>query len=214
MQTKSRQAVCLLFEEFEALELATFAQVLSLAGRHWNWRPFQLHTVASKRSVLACTSQLGIQVGYDYDDCPTAELLFIPGGYGARALAKDEPTRQFVNRQAQAAEVVVSVAQGSLLLAASLTLNGPQQVALTQAHIEALGQLDPPSAALGMDTSWLESGKFISAQSSVAALDASLCALRRLLGAKISHKVAHEVGAVGPTLNIEIASANLGRKGS
>ncbi|MEN9579336.1 MAG: hypothetical protein RJA70_2345 [Pseudomonadota bacterium] len=210
MQTKSRHAVCLLFEEFEVLDVASFAQVLSMAGRHWNWRPFHLHTVAATRGLLASTSQLCLQVEHDFDSCPAAELLFIPGGYGARAYAKDSPTRDFVKRQASSAQVVVSVAQGSLLLAASVTEAGPERLALSPAHQQALDQvLDGGAWVRGVDTPWLESGKFLSAQSSVAALDASLCALSRVLGAKLSQKVAHEIGAVGPTLSVDLSGALL-----
>ncbi len=193
MRTKAYDVICLLFDEFELLDLAAFSQTLNLAGKHWNWRPFKLHLVAAKVGPQLSTSQVRVLAEQDLDDCPAAELLFIPGGYGARSLARSNSVCEFVRKQAANAQVVVTVAQGSLLLAAAGVRD--ISVALSPTHAQVLEQLSDAKPQVSVvDESWCLSGKFITASTSAAALDASLGAIQRTLGDKLANKVAHELG--------------------
>ena len=42
MRTSARNVTLVLFDEVEALDFAAVLQVLTQAGRHWNWRPFKI----------------------------------------------------------------------------------------------------------------------------------------------------------------------------
>lgn len=192
MRTKSYQVICLIFDEFELLDLAAFAQILSLAGKHWNWRPFTLHLVARASSEVLSNSQVRVAVDGGLEDCPDAEILFIPGGYGARQLATAGVTRDWLARQAASAASVLSVAQGSLLLASALA--EPTELALSSAHQTALEQIEPAAPVTAKPLPWLESGRFISASTSAATLDASLHLVQRLLGPKLASKVSFDLG--------------------
>ncbi len=57
-------------------------------------------------------------------DCPQADLLCVPGGFGTRDVMQDEETLQFLRDQAAEAQYVTSVCTGSLALGAAGLLKG------------------------------------------------------------------------------------------
>jgi len=59
-----------------------------------------------------------------FDDCPTLDLICVPGGAGMNALLNDEKTLDFVRRQASGARYVTAVCTGSLVLGAAGLLRG------------------------------------------------------------------------------------------
>ena len=56
--------------------------------------------------------------------CPQADILFVPGGPGQKALMEDAETLDFLRHQADGAAYVTSVCTGSLVLAAAGLLTG------------------------------------------------------------------------------------------
>jgi cyclohexyl-isocyanide hydratase len=59
-----------------------------------------------------------------FEDCPPADLLFVPGGPGQLSLMEDEQTLAFLRQQASTAATITSVCTGSLVLAAAGLLTG------------------------------------------------------------------------------------------
>lgn len=59
-----------------------------------------------------------------FSACPTADILFVPGGPGQLALMEDAETLSFLRQQAAGARYVTSVCTGSLVLAAAGLLTG------------------------------------------------------------------------------------------
>jgi cyclohexyl-isocyanide hydratase len=57
-------------------------------------------------------------------DCPPLDVLFVPGGFGNRALAKDQQVLEFLRRQGNQARYVTSVCTGALVLGAAGLLEG------------------------------------------------------------------------------------------
>ena len=45
MRTSARTVAVVLFDEVELLDVAGPLQVLTLAGRHWTFRTFSVHTL-------------------------------------------------------------------------------------------------------------------------------------------------------------------------
>src|SRR5688572_32850170 len=58
------------------------------------------------------------------EECPKADILFVPGGPGQLDLMADDEILGFLRRQAEDARYVTSVCTGSLLLAAAGLLGG------------------------------------------------------------------------------------------
>lgn len=57
-------------------------------------------------------------------ECPQADILFVPGGFGQAALMDDDEVLNFLRKQAEGARYVTSVCTGSLILAAAGLLTG------------------------------------------------------------------------------------------
>ncbi|MET0411294.1 MAG: hypothetical protein ABW217_08350, partial [Polyangiaceae bacterium] len=109
MRTSSRDFVIVLFDEVELLDVAGVMQVASAAGRHWNWRPFRLLPAALQKGPIATRSQLRLEASVALADHPEPELLFVPGGYGARRAAADRELVAWVARAAARAELVCAL---------------------------------------------------------------------------------------------------------
>jgi transcriptional regulator GlxA family with amidase domain len=192
MRTSARNVALLLFDEVELLDVAGPLQVLSHAGRHWNWRPFRVFAVAREAGIVETRSQLRLEARHAFGDAPEPELVIVPGGYGARRALDDAELVAWLARTAGRAEIVLAVGYGSLLLAkAGLLANA--DVAAPADACELIGELGP-SARPKSDVAVAESGKLVTASRSAAGLDAGLIALARVLGAKQALGVAAEIG--------------------
>jgi transcriptional regulator GlxA family with amidase domain len=192
MRTSARTVAVVLFDEIELLDVAGPLQVLTLAGRHWNFRPFRVHTLARQPGPIQTRNQLRIEAGATFDKCPRPEVLIVPGGYGARRALDDAELVEWLRVSAAAAELVLAVGYGCLLLAKAGQL-AAATVAATRETAELLAQLEPSMTA---DTSLtvVGSGKLISAASSSASIDATLRAVAQLLGTKLARTVADTLG--------------------
>src|SRR5688572_11207734 len=87
VRTSSRNLAVLLFDEVELWDVASVMHVTALAGRHWNWRPFRLTTAAVAPGLIETRSQVRLEAAFGLESCPAPEILFVPGGYGARLAA-------------------------------------------------------------------------------------------------------------------------------
>jgi transcriptional regulator GlxA family with amidase domain len=192
MRTSARTVAVVLFDEVELLDVAGPLQVLTLAGRHWNFRPFRVHTVSRQPGLIATRNQLRLEAADALDRMPRPEVLIVPGGYGARRALDDLELVEWLRVSAGAAELVISVGYGCLLLAKAGQL-AHATVATTRETAELVTQLDP---SITPDTSAavVGSGKLLSAASSFAGIDATLRAVAQLLGTKLAQTVADTLG--------------------
>ena len=113
-----------MFDEVELYDVACMMQVASLAGRHYNWRPYRLLSVARQAGLVETRSQLRLEAKLSFADCPAPELLFVPGGYGARRAAEDEATLDFCRRAAQTCQLLLAIGAGTAVLGAAGLLEG------------------------------------------------------------------------------------------
>lgn len=193
MRTSSRQVIVLLFDEVELLDFAAPVQVLSMAGRHYNFRAFKILTTALAPGLVSTRNQLAVQAQCDLEACPAAEVLLVPGGYGARRALADARLTSWVGEQARRAELILCAGYGCLLLARAGVCSG-QRVSVPADLDELFRELDPSAEACSEEL--VTSGKIISARSSARGVDLGLAATRTLLGAKFATQVASRLGVV------------------
>ena len=206
MRTSARNVALLLFDEVELLDFSAVLQVLSLAGRQWNWRPFKVHAVSSGKSSIETRSQLRVETTATLASCPKPEIVIVPGGYGARRILDDEQWLRWLGEAGPSAEHLAAIGAGSLLLAKAGLL-GSELVAATPELARELAELSP-DARVTRERPLAESGRLLTAATSGAALDLGLLLVQRCLGEKQAHAVAGQLGHVwsggsGP-LRIEI----------
>lgn len=115
---KPFQIVFLVFDEITQLDFTGPAQVLSrIPGA-------VIHTAVQDVRPIQTDSGFAILPSTSFADCPQADLLCVPGGFGTKDVIQDEVALQFLRDQAAAAKYITSVCTGSLALGAAGLLNG------------------------------------------------------------------------------------------
>jgi putative intracellular protease/amidase len=107
----------LIFDDVEVLDFAGPFEVFSrtrLAGGAESRRtddaaPFKVFTVAQSRDTITAIGGLKVIPDHAWRDAPAIDILVIPGGFGTRALLRDEPTLAWVRGAASSASLVTSV---------------------------------------------------------------------------------------------------------
>jgi transcriptional regulator GlxA family with amidase domain len=203
VRTSSRDFVIVLFDEVELLDVAGVMQVASAAGRHWNWRPFRLLPAALQAGPIETRSQLRLEASVALADHPEPELLFVPGGYGARRAAADRELVAWLARAAARAEVVCALGAGAALLGAAGLL-AAQRIAATP---EVAAWLAPelPETSFDTERRIVPSGKLLTAASSGDSTELGLTLIERVLGGSPTRAVRNSLGCPSPAQRIELA---------
>jgi transcriptional regulator GlxA family with amidase domain len=115
------------------------------------------------------------------------ELLFVPGGFGTRALQRDRAFVEWIATAAPA-KLKVSVCTGALLLGAAGFLQGRRATT----HPNAYGELAPYCAKV-LDERVVDEGEVITARGVSSSLDLGLHVVERLAGAEARARVAKQM---------------------
>jgi transcriptional regulator GlxA family with amidase domain len=233
VRTSSRTVAVLLFDEVELWDVAALMQVASLAGRHWNWRPFRLLPTAEKAGWIETRSQLRIEAQYTFGNCPEPEILLVPGGYGARRAAQNALVTDWCARVWPRLELALAIGSGVLVLGAAGLIDG-EEVAVSAENLEAFSaslpntrcidpkSIDPKSIdSKSLDPKNLDpkgraangvlpspSGKLLSCTGGEAALELGLALVERCLGARLAGNLRHSV-LPPPTTRLELSEQKL-----
>ena len=85
---------------------------------------FEVYIVGENILSIKAEGGLSITPDYSFDDCPSVDILFVPGGKGITPLLTNKTYHAFLQKQAAGARYITAVCTGSLLLAASGLLKG------------------------------------------------------------------------------------------
>jgi transcriptional regulator GlxA family with amidase domain len=192
MRTSSRTVAVVLFDEVELLDVAGPLQVLTMAGRAWNYRPFKVLTVATRTGAVETRNQVRIEALTALSDCPEPELVIVPGGYGARRALADEPLVAWLAHAGEAASNVIATGNGVLLLGKAGLIHGAD-VSVPRDAAPILAEMCP-TARIDADARWRESGKVLTAATAAGAMDAALLLVGRMVGRKQAAAVAAALG--------------------
>jgi transcriptional regulator GlxA family with amidase domain len=192
MRTSAQSVAVVLFDEVELLDVAGPVQVLTLAGRSWNFRPFKILSLAAEARMIDTRSQLRLEARHVFASLPSPELVLVPGGYGARKALADAALVAWLAQATNVATQVVGIGNGVLLLAKAGALDGAD-VAIASESREALAELSP-SARPDTTSDLRESGKCLTARTASGGVAAALRLVERHLGAKQASAVAEALG--------------------
>jgi transcriptional regulator GlxA family with amidase domain len=191
-----RTVAILLFNEIEVLDFAGPFEVFGVADRRADPKPFRVITVAERGPVYA-RNGLSINPMYLLDDHPKADIIIVPGGgghhadgipYGSRREMNNPAVLSWIRRSAEAAELVLSVCTGSMLLGKAGLLDG---LAATT-HFLALDGLKQaaPNTEIRPAERYVDTGKIITSAGISAGIDMSLYVVGRLLGKDVADETA------------------------
>lgn len=102
-------------------------QQLDLTGPYEvfaSWPEARVHLIGKSRASVTSTTGLTLTPTTTYEDCPSLDVICVPGGVGVNALMRDEETLAFVRARAEGARFITSVCTGALLLGAAGLLGG------------------------------------------------------------------------------------------
>src|SRR5215468_10385965 len=84
-----RRVGILLFDDVEVLDFCGPFEVFSVTRldekrRRQDLSPYQVFIIAENLRVVVATGGLKVVPDYTLDDCPTLDVLTVPGGWGTR----------------------------------------------------------------------------------------------------------------------------------
>ena len=186
-----------LFDKVEVLDFAGPFEVFSVCGAHGEHKGnFNVYTVAERTPVIA-RGGLNIKPDYLLDNCPTPDIFLVPGGggytdtgvpFGSRKEMHNPVLLNWVKKQNESAELVLSVCTGSLILAKAGLLDGLSATT----HWKAIDQLREagPKTKVIDDQRWVDNGRVIASAGVSAGIDMSLYVIEKLLGKAAANETA------------------------
>ena len=129
--TAPRNLAILLFDDAEVLDFCGPFEVFSVASNQSPHPSFNVFTVAEK-SPIAARNGLSVNPAYSLESCPKPDILLVPGGIGTRKELNNDVLIHWIRQTAEAAELVLSVCTGALLLGKAGLLDG---LDLTTHHV-------------------------------------------------------------------------------
>jgi transcriptional regulator GlxA family with amidase domain len=183
-----RQVAVLVFDEAEVLDVAGPYEVFSVAGRRHDLNPFHVSLVAERAGTVTMRNGFRIQPHFTIHNAPATDLLVVPGGLGTRREMNNPVLTDWVGRTARAAELVLSVCTGALLLGRAGLLDG-LEVTTHHGAYQLLREV-APEARLRPGERFLDNGRVVVAAGVSAGIDASLHVVERLLGAELAEEAA------------------------
>ncbi len=189
-----------IFDEVEVLDFAGPFEIFGVAGKQGGQAGyFQVFTVAEKPRIAA-RNNLIIEATYTFDNCPTPDILLIPGGGGYRPDGTPFGTRREMHNQKlldwvkvmnEKVELLLSVCTGSLVLAKAGLLEG----LTATTHFKAVEQMREvaPNTTLLPEERWVDNGRIILSAGVSAGIDMSLYVLSKLYGKEVANETARYI---------------------
>lgn len=176
------------FEGMEELDIVGPWEVLRMWQLQFAEDDVDVFTTSLGELTVTCAKGMRITA-----DCTIGELsapvdvFLLPGGFGTRALMKDEPTIDLVKAQADSGALMTSVCTGSLVYAAAGLLHGRPATTYWGA-LDLLAETDP-SIELRPDDRFVDSGDVITASGVSAGIDMALHLVARLQSTERAREV-------------------------
>ena len=168
----------------EILDFCGPFEAFSVAGKKDGEKHFQVFTAAENKAPLLTANGLSVNPDYDFSDCPQADILVIPGGWGSRAAMKNKSVLGWLTKESKTAEIVMSVCTGALILGRAGLLDG---LAATTYHtaFDLLAEAAPDTEQRPGER-FVDNGKVITSAGVSAGIDAALYVIGRLLGPDVA----------------------------
>jgi transcriptional regulator GlxA family with amidase domain len=183
-----RQVNLLIFDDAEVLDVAGPFEVFSVAGRRQGLEPFRVTLVAEHAAPVTLRNGFRLTPHATLAAAGPAPVVLVPGGQGTRREMHNPVVLDWVRRQAESAELVLSVCTGALVLGRAGLLD--ELDATT--HHAAMDELREaaPRARLRPGARVVDNGGVILSAGVSAGIDMALHVVGRLLGREAAAETA------------------------
>jgi transcriptional regulator GlxA family with amidase domain len=196
----------LIFDGVEVLDFAgpfeVFSRTRLVAGpdsrRTEDSAPFNVFTVGRSSAAVTATGGLVVTPRYSFANVPRIDLLLVPGGFGTRALLKEEKTLDWIRRTAADVRQLTSVCTGAFLLAQAGLLRG-RRATTHWGALDALRSLDG-SVTVDRESRVVDDGGVITSAGVASGMDMAFYFVERHCGKAVADETARyiEYRRVGP----------------
>jgi len=187
----TRNLAILIFTDVEVLDFCGPFEVFSVANRFVEPAAFNVFTVAEQSGPVIARNGLSVNPHCCLADCPTPHILLVPGGQGTRIEMRNPDFIEWIRRTGSAAEFVLSVCTGALLLAKAGLLDG-LEATTHHGSIDLLRQ-EAPRTIVHSDRRFVDNGRVICSAGIAAGIDMSLHVVAKLLGDEVAGKTARQM---------------------
>ena len=95
-----RNVAILIFDDVEVLDFSGPYEVFNVASEATDPPPFYVYTVGISDKPILARGRFVVTPRYSISNCPQANILIIPGGYGTRPLINHETLIKWLQDQA------------------------------------------------------------------------------------------------------------------
>lgn len=192
-----RTVAIFIFDDVEVLDFTGPFEIFGVTGKQGGGEGlFDVFTVAEKSSIAA-RNNLVVTPTYTFENCPTPDILLIPGGggfkadgtpFGTRREMNNEKVLNWVQEMNEKVELLLSVCTGSLILAKAGLLEGLSATT----HFKAVEQMKQaaPNTTLFPEKRWVDNGRIILSAGVSAGIDMSLYVVSKLHGKTVADDTA------------------------
>ncbi|MCU0497099.1 MAG: DJ-1/PfpI family protein [Anaerolineae bacterium] len=176
-----RKLAILIFDDVEVLDFCGPFEVFAVTrDPQTDQEQFQVYLVAENHRPVVARNGLTVLPRYTILDAPTADIILVPGGRGTRTAMNNPNLIEWIQKQGQNAELVLSVCTGALMLAKAGFLQGLSATTYHTAFEEL--QAADPTVTLCRGERYVDNGKVITSAGISAGIDMSLYVVERLHG--------------------------------
>ena len=185
-----------LFKNVEVLDFAGPFEVFTTASRVFLRRspdkpaPFRVFTVAKTTAPVQARAGLKALPDFSIDDCPSVDLLLVPGGVVDQEL-NDEQVIAWIREVAATAQLTASVCTGAFLLAKAGLLDRKKATTHWEDIADLRSQFPPGLVQDGVR--WVDEGQIVSSAGIAAGIDMSLHLVARLAGGELAEATARQM---------------------
>jgi transcriptional regulator GlxA family with amidase domain len=186
----------LVFPQVEVLDFCGPFEVFSVTRldeqrRREESSPFEVQLVAQTRDVVSATGGLRVIPDTTIDECPTYDVLVVPGGWGTRSEIDNARLIDWIAERGQKAETLTSVCTGAMLLARAGLLDGRRATT----HWRSLPSLREsfPRVTVEDQLHVVEDGNVLTSAGISAGIDMALRVVARYFGDSVGRATARHM---------------------
>ncbi len=181
----------LIFDGAEELDFVgpweVFTMANEVSARAGDARPHKVMLVAEKDAPVTCAKAMRVLADVTTADCPSLDVLLIPGGQGTRREVENRPLLDWIAKMAANCEWITSVCTGALLLTAAGPAKG-RRVTTHWGFVETLRGRGEAAEVL-KNVRYVRDGNVVTAAGVSAGIDMALWLIGQIHGPQFARNV-------------------------
>jgi transcriptional regulator GlxA family with amidase domain len=200
-----KRVAILLFDDVEVLDFCGPYEVftatrLSEARRRKDPSPFQVYLVAQEKHIIRASGGLRVVPDHGFQDCPSPDILVVPGGWGIRKEIDNEALIGWIATVSDRVETLTSVCTGSMLLGRAGLLGGRHATT----HWRSLDWMREsfPNTVVEEQLHVVDDGDLVTSAGISAGIDMALRVVARYHGEQVARATARHMEYPFPDDNL------------